>query len=271
MQTRAVAWNLPVGRGRITYIAPRQNLHHQRRVLHRLGQRPYPVQRRGKRNQPVPAHPAIRRQNPDHAAERRRLPHRAAGVRPQARDTKISRHRCRRATTGPTRHPVQRARIPHRPIRRVFIRRAHRKLVAVQLAQQYRTRGLQPAHHRRVIGRPIPGQNLRPGRRRRSLHRQHILDAHRHARQQRQRLTRSHHAVDPLRLRHRPLPAQRKIAVDSPSRRPVQRGDAIVVLLRQGHSRDLPLCHRSACRDQRKALQIHSVQPVLHRSVSSAQ
>ena len=90
-----------------------------------------------------------------------------------------------------------------RPIRGVLVRGSHRKLIAVELPQENRTRIRQPADRGRRVERPIAFQNLRTRRRGESFQRQHVLNPERHTRQLRQRFAFRGHAVNTGRLRQR--------------------------------------------------------------------
>ena len=56
---------------------------------------------------------------------------------------------------------IERARIMHRPIRGIFIRRAHGEFVAVQFPQQNRASRGQFGHRSGIVGRAIVFQNFR--------------------------------------------------------------------------------------------------------------
>ena len=85
-------------------------------------------------DQPVARDAAVGRFEADDPAQRGRLPDRAAGVGAE-------RHRRQPAATAaadpplvPAGNPIERPRVARRSERRVLVRRAHRKLVAVRFA-----------------------------------------------------------------------------------------------------------------------------------------
>ena len=93
----------------------------------------------------------------------------------------------------------------HRPIRRVLVRRAHGKLIAVELAQNHRARRFQPSHRRAVIRRNKILQNFRTGSGAHAARHHHVFDRNRNSRQRRQRLALRGQRVDAPGLRQRPL------------------------------------------------------------------
>ena len=150
----------------------------ERAVAHVLRRRPDLVEARRERDDAVAADGAVGRPQADDPAERRRLLDRAAGVgaeRPRREPAETA------AALPPPEPPGTRVEIPRivrRPVRGVLGRRAHRELVGVRLAEQCAgRRALQRAVDGRVVDRDVALEDLRAGRRRHALRRDHVLRA----------------------------------------------------------------------------------------------
>ena len=141
-------------RGRVARVAARERAQHQRGVGHVAGQRPALVERRGEGDHPVAADRAVGGLQADDPAQRGGLADRAAGVgadRPRARGRRPRRRRCRRSSR-PARAPRSHG-FCTGPEAGVLVRRAHRELVLVGLAEHRRARRLQVAHAGRRVRR----------------------------------------------------------------------------------------------------------------------
>ena len=153
-ERRLVVRHRQVDRGRVLRIVPRHRAHQQRGVAHRAGNRTGLVERGGERHD-APARAApIGRLQPDRAGERGRLADRAAGVGRGRAEAEMRRDRRGRAAGRAARHqmrafdlPARRRtdiralappRVHHRAEARGLVRRAHRELVIVELAEHDR-------------------------------------------------------------------------------------------------------------------------------------
>ncbi len=130
--------------GGILGIVAGNHAQHRSRVAHVGGEGPNAVKRRSKGDQPVARNAALGRQNAHDAAKAGGLADRAAGVGAQCCNSHVGRHRRRRSAARSARNPLRIHWVAHRPIGRILVRRAHRKLIAVQLAQQHRAGRLKP-------------------------------------------------------------------------------------------------------------------------------
>ena len=134
-------------------IRSREHPQHQRRVGGGPSQRPNLIQRRGKGEQAVARDAPVGRLEADDAAERRGLPDRSARIGTEG-DGGRSRRDCRRRPAArPARRAIGRPRVPHRSVRGVLVRRTHRKLVAVRLADDDGAGRLEPTHDRGIVRR----------------------------------------------------------------------------------------------------------------------
>ena len=170
----------------ILRVVPRHRPQHDRRVAHRLRQRPGLVERRGEGDD-APARAApVGRLHPDDPGEGRRLADRAAGIGARRAEAEIRRHRRRRPAGRPARR--QRRRVPgpppgahRRAIDRGLVRAPHGELVHVELADADRSRLPELPRHRALVGRPEPLEDPRGRLRRLALDAEEILDPERHA------------------------------------------------------------------------------------------
>ncbi len=78
----------------------------------------------------------------------------------------------------------ERHRIAHRPERAVLVRRPHRELIAIGLADDHSARRFNPLDGRRVVRRNVMLQHSRPARRAQTFGQDDVLHRHRHAGQQ---------------------------------------------------------------------------------------
>ncbi len=122
-------------RGRIALVAPGDRVEERSRVARVTGERPDLVERRGEGDDPVARHSAVRRLEPDDPGQCRRLADRAAGVCPDRQRRVEGRDRDRRAAAAATRHCVEVPRVRDGAVGAVLVRRAHRELVHVRLAE----------------------------------------------------------------------------------------------------------------------------------------
>src|SRR5882762_3650622 len=220
---------------RIVRIAPSHYLQHRRHVRHVPRKRPDTVQRRRKRNQSIPRNAPVTSHHRRNAAKRSRLPDGSARIRSKRSHRQIRRHRRRRSATRATRHSARRRRILHWPIGRILVGAPHRELIAIRLAQNHRARRFQSANRRRVVRWNVIVQNLRTTGSPHPARADHILHRNRHTSQRRQLLARRHRRVNLVRLRVRPLFAQRQICIQLP----IPRRNPFKVLRRQLPRRNL--------------------------------
>src|SRR5437660_5357723 len=82
----------------------------------------------------------------------------------------------------------------------VFVRRAHRKLVAVRLPEHDRARRFHARNSGAVIWRYVLLQSLRSGRSANAARAHHVLNSHGHTAQRWQRFALRRHAVDAVAL-----------------------------------------------------------------------
>ena len=106
-------------------------------IAHVAGEGSNAIERRSKSDESIAGDAAIGGQNANHSAEAGGLADRAAGIGAERRDGHIGRHSCGRSTAGTARNALGIDRIAHRPVGGVFVRRAHGKLVAVELAEKH--------------------------------------------------------------------------------------------------------------------------------------
>ena len=102
------------------------------------------IERRTERDQAVPRDAAVGRLQADHAAHRGRLANRSAGVGPERQRRDARRDGGRRSAARAAGNAIERPRVVHGTERRVLVRRAHRELVAVGLADDDRARRVEP-------------------------------------------------------------------------------------------------------------------------------
>ena len=134
-RTRGVAW-----------IMPGNHAQQRGSIAHIARERPDAIERRSKGDQSIARDTPIGGQNADHSAEACGLADRSAGIRAQRRDGHIRGNRRRRTAAGSARNALSIDRIAHRAIGRVLVRRTHRKLVAIEFAQQHGAGSLKPCY-----------------------------------------------------------------------------------------------------------------------------
>ncbi len=149
-----------LGAGRVARIEAAHRRQQQRAVLGAAREWTGLIEARRKSDHPVARAGAVGRLDPGDAGEAGRLADRAAGVgaggcRDQARG-----HRCGRAAGRATRHALRIPRVAHRRDRRVLVRRAHRELVAIQLAERHHAGVGEAGHDGRVERAEIAGEHL---------------------------------------------------------------------------------------------------------------
>ena len=158
----------------------RRGAEQQRRVGDRARQRAALVQRRRERDHPVARDRAVRRLQPDDAAQRGGLADRAAGVGADRPRRESRRDRRRGAAARAARHALAVPRVAHDAVAGVLVRRAHRELVHVGLADHRRAGRGQAAHRGRGVERPVALQDAGSGGRRNALGAEEVLDGQRH-------------------------------------------------------------------------------------------
>ena len=127
------------------------------------GERSDLVQRRGERDDPVAADPAVGGLHADDPAQRRRLADRTAGVGPERQRRVMGRHDGRGTAAATAGDGVEVPRVADRAVGRVLVRRAHRELVHVRLAEEDGAGRPEPLRDVGVVGRAIALEDSRPG------------------------------------------------------------------------------------------------------------
>ncbi len=155
VQCGRIIWNGLMRAGCIHWIGTCEHAQQNGCVLYRVREGTHAIQRRSERDQSVTRHATIRGQQAHHSAERSGLANGATGICTQRGDCHVGGDGGCGASAGATRNTIESAGIMHRPIRGIFVRRAHGELVAVQFAQQHRACGSQLRHCSGVIRRTI--------------------------------------------------------------------------------------------------------------------
>ena len=153
----------------------------QRGVRHVAREGPALVERRRERDHPVARHAAVGRLQPDQSAERRGLADRAAGVgadRPRHQAGGDGRGAAARRPAG---HALGVPRVADRAVAGVLVRRAHRELVHVGLAEHRRAGVLELLDRRGGVGRLVAVEDATAARAGHAVHAEQVLDAERHA------------------------------------------------------------------------------------------
>ena len=122
--------------GRVRRVGARDHAERDRRIVDGPRQRPDLIERGTERNQAVPRDAAVGWLESDHAAHRGRLPNRSAGVGPERQRRDARRDGGGRSAARAAGDAIERPRVVHGTERRVLVRRAHRELVAVGLADE---------------------------------------------------------------------------------------------------------------------------------------
>ena len=120
---------------------------------------------------------------PDDPAERCRLADRAAGVGAERPRRQAAGDGGRRAARGATRHPVAVPGVANRPVAGVLVRRAHRELVHVGLAEQAGAGFAEAPHRGGRVRRPVALEDPRAGGGLDPLGAEQVLDRERGAAQ----------------------------------------------------------------------------------------
>ncbi len=176
------------GGGRVALVAPGDRVEERRRVADVTGERPDLVERAGEGDDPVAGDAAVRRLEPDDPGQRRRLADRAARVGPDPEGDMAGRDRDRRAAAAATGDRVEVPGVAHRAVGAVLVRRAHRELVHVRLAEDHRPGIAEPLGDVGVVWRDVALEDPRSGRRLAALDRDEVLEGDGDAEERRQRL-----------------------------------------------------------------------------------
>ena len=209
-------------RGRVAAVAALHDPEQQGGVGDVAGQRPALVQRRGEGDHPVARDRPVGRLQADDPAERRRLADRAAGVGADRPRREAPGDGGRRAARRAARHAGAVPRVEHRAVGRVLVRRAHRELVHVGLAEQPGAGLVQAAHGGRRVRRPVALEDPRPGGGRDALGAEEVLDRDRQAAQRlaaSARATRARRATGRRSARRLPPPPRRRRSTRRPTAR----------------------------------------------------
>ena len=172
------------------------------------------VERRRKRHQAVTRYAPISAHHPDHARERRGLTDRAAGVRAQRGRRQVRGDGRRRAAARAARDPREVSRVVSGKETGVFRRRTHSKFVAIRLAEDRSSGGLQPLDGGGVVWGNVTLEDARGAGGSHALRRKDVLDGHRHARKRRQGFLGANLAVNLQRLGERALRRERQVCSD---------------------------------------------------------
>ena len=170
-------------RGGVALVAAGDRVEQRRRVADVAGERPDLVERRGERDDPVARHPAVGRLQPDDPGQRRRLADRAAGVGAERERRVVRGDRDRGAAADEPPGTVSRSHgLRHGPVGAVLVRRAHRELVHVRLAEDHRPDGAEPLGDVGVVRREVALEDPRAGRALAALDGDQVLQRDRDAR-----------------------------------------------------------------------------------------
>ena len=180
---------------RVALVAAGDDAQEQGRVAHVTRERPDLVERAGKGDDAVAADAAVRGLEPHGARQGGRLTDRATRVRSYGKWRLVGRHGRGRAAAAAAWDAVQVPRIGRGPVSTELGRRAHRELVHVRLARQYRARRVQPLGDVRVIRADVALEDGAPGSRGVAPGQHQVLERDRDAEQRRQR------ALCPVRAR----------------------------------------------------------------------
>ena len=166
---------------RIARVVPRHRAEHERRVLGRLREHARLVEARCEGDHPVARDAPVGRLEAGESREGARLADRAAGVG-AGRDRRDARgDRGRGAARGAARHHRRVPRVLHRAVEARLVRRAHRELVHVGLAEQHHAGGVEPLDDRRVVGRDEVREHARAAARQDPAGAEDVLVRERHA------------------------------------------------------------------------------------------
>ena len=190
--------------GRIARIEASHRAQQPRRILGRAREHPGLIQARGKRDHPVARYAPVGRLEPGEVGERRRLADRSPGVGAARRRRKPRADRDGRAPRGSARHACRVPGVAHRAVETRLVRRAHRELVHVGLAQQHRTGRSPPLDDGRVVGCDEVAEHARPAGREDAVGAEDVLVRDRHA-GERSCLTPRASRIGLARIRERPL------------------------------------------------------------------
>ena len=163
-------------RRRVARVLADHRAEQQRRVGHVARERAGLVERRGERDHPVARDGAVGRLEADDPAQRGGLADRAAGVRADRPRREPGRDGGRAAAARSARDARAVPRVQDRPEGRVLVRRAHRELVLVGLAEQRRAGLAQALDRRRRVRRQVALEDARAGLARDALGAEQVLD-----------------------------------------------------------------------------------------------
>ena len=144
---------LALERSRITCVKPGHDIQHQGKILSVAGHRPPLIEARGKSDHSVARDDPVGRLEPANAGKRGRLAYRAAGIGPGGAGRETRRDGGSRSPRAAARHSGLIPGVLDGTEVRVLVRRAHRKLVHVRLAQDHSPCGIELGHNVRVVGR----------------------------------------------------------------------------------------------------------------------
>ena len=141
------------------------------------GERADPVERGSEGDQAVTGDASVGGQHADYAAEAGWLANRSTSIGAERGHGQIGRNRGCRTAAGATGNSVGVYRVAYRAVGGVLVGGAHCEFIAVELAQQHRSSGLEVSHCGGVIGRVIALQDRGAGSGRSALHHQDIFNA----------------------------------------------------------------------------------------------
>ncbi len=184
--------------------------------------------------------------------KRRRLADRAAGVGAGRARAQRRGDRGRRAARRAARHVRERPGVAHGTARAVLVRRAHRELVHVELAERDGAGVGEPLRDGRLERRHEPAQDLRGARGLDTARDEDILDADRHARERTGITPRRARGVDCVGAAARAVGVDQHIAVE----RAIEPRDAVEVRFRDVARTQLAGAHPVGDRGDRQAADV---------------
>ena len=140
-----------IGAGRVARIETRHRTEQQRRVLGADGDEPRLIEARSEGDHAVAAGATVGRLDAGHTAERSGLTDGAPGIGGRGSRHETGCYGRRGAAGGAAGHQRWIPRVAHRPEEARLVRRAHRELVHVQLAEHHRARRLEADDDRGVV------------------------------------------------------------------------------------------------------------------------
>src|SRR6266852_4609241 len=171
------------------------------------------VERRGKGDQAVTRNATVAGHHGGNSAQSTWLPYRAAGVGAEGCHGEARGNRRSRASTGAARHAIRRFRVAHWTVGGVFVGAAHRKLIAIGLAEDDGAGSLKALNRSGVIRRNVVFEDFRSASGAYAAGADNVLYGDGHASKGWQRLASSDERVHAIGLSIRAVVGQRQIGV----------------------------------------------------------